>query len=112
MELTHNHRLVTYGTLAPGQINHRQLDGLVGQWQRGIVRGRLVEEGWGAAHGCPGIVLDPSGEEVQVHIFVSVDLPDHWQRLDDFEGDGYQRTKVEVVTASGPVAGSIYQLKY
>ena len=47
-DLTAHHRLATYGTLAPGRVNHHQLDGLEGQWLQGHVRGTLVASGWGA----------------------------------------------------------------
>ncbi|MEM7214418.1 MAG: gamma-glutamylcyclotransferase family protein [Pseudomonadota bacterium] len=104
-------RLATYGTLAPGQINHHQLAGLKGYWSKGFVRGTLIEEGWGAAHGCPGLVLDPNGPEVEVSIFESVDLPDHWERLDAFEGDGYQRVTVKAAVAGDSIEVSIYEVK-
>ena len=110
LEITHEHRLVTYGTLAPGQVNHAQLAELQGRWLRGTIRGKLVEDGWGATHGCPGIHLDPAGEEVEAHIFESLDLPQHWARLDEFEGEGYARTMVQVETEEGAMACSIYEL--
>ncbi|MEM1384775.1 MAG: molybdenum cofactor guanylyltransferase MobA [Pseudomonadota bacterium] len=103
-------RLAVYGTLAPGQVNHHQLAGLSGQWLAGTVRGRLLEGGWGAAHGCPGIVLDTQGEEVAVQIFTSADLPAHWSRLDAFEGPGYRRRVARVMTAAGEIDASIYEL--
>ena len=106
-----NIRLATYGTLAPGQINHHELADLDGRWSKGTVYGNLVEEGWGAAHGCPGILLDTAGEAVEVSIFQSTDLPDHWQRLDAFEGDGYQRKETVAQTDDGEMKVSIYEVK-
>ena len=106
----HMKRLATYGTLAPGQINHHQLEGLDGKWYTGTVKGRLFTEGWGAEHGCPGIELDASGQDVGVFIFESDDLPDHWQRLDAFEGAEYRRIKAIVQTPDGEVECSIYEL--
>ena len=103
-------RLVTYGTLAPGQVNHGQLAALNGTWRPGTVRGRLLKEGWGAAHDCPGIVLDEAGEAVAVSIFESEDLPAHWLRLDAFEGEEYRRTAVRVMTDTGVVEGYVYAL--
>jgi hypothetical protein len=50
-------RAATCGTLAPGQVNEHVLSDLDGTWLTGTVRGRLLDEGWGEAHGCPGIVL-------------------------------------------------------
>ena len=110
MELTYAHRLVTYGTLAPGQVNHGQLADLVGDWSVGTVRGNLMDEGWGAALGCPGIVLDTSGGTVDVHVFESADLADFWPKLDAFEGEGYQRVVVQVETADGTIDAQIYEL--
>ena len=104
------HRLATYGTLAPGRVNESMLAGLTGRWLTGIVRGHLKDEGWGAAHGCPGIVLDPDGPSVDVHLFESADLAAHWDRLDAFEGPGYQRIPVDVETPDGPLTAMIYAL--
>lgn len=103
-------RLATYGTLAPGRANEDQLSMLTGEWSEGWVFGRLLEEGWGAEHGCPGIVLDPDGSRVDVHIFTSCDLPDHWARLDAFEGEGYRRARVTVHSNSGELEADIYEL--
>lgn len=103
-------RLAVYGTLAPGQPNHHQLSGLAGQWIEGTVRGHLHPEGWGAALGYPGIVLDIDGPTVDVQLFDSTDLQDHWTRLDEFEGSGYRRTVTTVSTAGGELRTSIYVL--
>ena len=102
------HRLVTYGTLAPGRPNHHQLDGLDGDWTTGRINGHLKNEGWGADLGYPALGLDPEGAAVDVHIFHSEDLPAHWARLDDFEGPGYERILTTVQTPDGPVEGYIY----
>lgn len=104
------HCLATYGSLAPGRVNHGQLADLNGIWREGTVRGRLVEAGWGAAQGYPGLILDPAGAAVDVHLFVSADLAAHWGRLDAFEGPGYRRVVTEIATPEGPVAGFIYEL--
>ena len=103
-----DHRLATYGSLAPGRVNHHQLDGLRGSWAQGYVHGRLVADGWGADLGYPALVLDPDGHAVDVYVFESVDLPDHWARLDTFEGSGYQRVQTTVHTPTGQVRAFIY----
>lgn len=105
---TAEHRLATYGTLAPGKPNAHQLDGLEGSWTTGTVRGQLVERGWGAEMGYPAMVPDEVGPEIAVHVFHSADLPEHWARLDAFEGEGYARIVVPVTTADGPVLAFIY----
>ena len=104
------HRLATYGTLAPGRPNAHLLDGLAGTWTVGTIKGHLYVRGWGADDGYPGIVLDASGPVVQVHVFASRDLAAHWQRLDDFEGPGYWRVPVSVSIDSGEVAAYVYAL--
>lgn len=103
-------RLAVYGTLAPGRPNEHRLSGLRGSWTPGVVRGTLLEDGWGAALGYPGIVLDADGPRVAVQLFTSDDLPAHWARLDDFEGDGYERVEVVVATDAGPLPAMIYVL--
>lgn len=101
-------RLATYGTLAPGRANYHQVADLDGSWSVGTVRGTLVEEGWGAAMGFPGLVLSADGGEIEVHVLESLDLPDHWARLDAFEGTGYERVPVKVKLAGKEVTASIY----
>ncbi len=103
-------RLATYGNLAPGRINERQLSDLRGRWLVGRVRGSLVEDGWGAALGYPALVLGADGAEVEVQVFESADLRDHWERLDAFEGAGYRRVAVDVETDKGVLPASIYVL--
>lgn len=107
-----DHRLATYGTLAPGRVNHHQLAGLEGTWSTGTIRGRLIQTGWGAALGYPALVLDEGqsrdGDKIIVHLFTSADLPNHWDRLDAFEGAEYRRGQIMVETAEGLVAAWIY----
>ena len=101
-------RLATYGTLAPGRVNNDQLAGLKGSWRQGTVRGRLVEAGWGAKLGCPGLILDPFGQAIEVYIFESSELANHWPRLDELEGSDYRRVVTQVCTADGDLEASIY----
>ncbi len=101
-------RLATYGTLAPGRVNNHQLSNLQGRWREGRVKGRLIEAGWGAGLGYPGLVLDPQGADIDVQLFESPDLPGHWDRLDAFEGAGYRRVVADIATDEGDVPASIY----
>ncbi|MDJ0614701.1 MAG: gamma-glutamylcyclotransferase family protein [Rhizobiaceae bacterium] len=110
MEFTAEHRLATYGTLAPGEVNADQLDGLQGEWKQGTIRGDLLKEGWGADHGCPGCLINPNGERIDVFIFESADLPRHWARLDAFEGTEYSRIETMAETKDGLLEVSIYEL--
>ncbi len=90
-------RLAVYGSLAPGEANAWVLEPVDGEWlEGGRVRGRLHDRGWGAGKGYPGLEWDPGGEPVAVKVFVSPDLPDHWARIDAFEGEDYRRIVVPV----------------
>jgi gamma-glutamylcyclotransferase (GGCT)/AIG2-like uncharacterized protein YtfP len=102
--------LATYGTLQPGEINHHELAGLAGTWISGHVRGRLRQDGWGSAYGFPGLTLDPEGDVIPVKLFRSADLPAHWPRLDEFEGEGYRRVAVTIDTEEGVETACIYVL--
>lgn len=104
------HRLAVYGSLRPGGPNHHVVDGLPGRWVDGTVRGHLRAEGWGADLGYPGIILDRSGDDVPVTVLESSALPEHWPRIDAFEGTGYRRVVTTVTTPHGDVRASIYEL--
>lgn len=53
---------------------------------------------------------DWSGAPIEVFVFESRALVDHWQRLDAFEGPGYRRIAVDVSTDEGILPASIYVL--
>ncbi len=89
-------RLFVYGTLAPSRANHKILASIPGSWEAATLRGTLLQEGWGVAMGYPGIVPSEDGEEVEGFVFSSAHLADHWPRLDEFEGEGYERVSVTV----------------
>ncbi len=83
--------LFVYGTLGPGRPNEHILDAVGGSWKAASVRGTLRHEGWGAELGYPGIDLDENGEEIEGFLFASENLSDHWDALDKFEGEAYER---------------------
>jgi gamma-glutamylcyclotransferase (GGCT)/AIG2-like uncharacterized protein YtfP len=95
------YRLFVYGTLAPGRANAHILADVPGQWEPATATGILVPEGWGAAAGYPGIVLDQHGGTVPGFLFSSETLAEHWGRLDAFEGDGYVRVLTRVTRHDG-----------
>jgi gamma-glutamylcyclotransferase (GGCT)/AIG2-like uncharacterized protein YtfP len=103
-------RLAVYGSLAPGRVNHNQLAMMHGGWFRGTVRGELKDAGWGSAMGFPGLVLDPAGSLIEVYVFESEELVQHWARLDEFEGPGYRRVVAGVSTSFGELDAWIYVL--
>ncbi len=104
-------RLFVYGTLAPGQPNEHILSNVPGQWQPATVTGTLFQEGWGAAIGYPGIVLDEHGGQVEGFVFSSDVLAEHWTRLDEFEGEGYERVMTRAKLDDGSIVDAyIYSL--
>lgn len=104
-------RLFVYGTLAPGRPNAHVLADVDGSWELGSVRGHLHEQGWGAALGFPGIILGEDGPEVHGVVLTADSLAEHWDRLDDFEGEGYVRSLVAVRLDNGDqVQAQIYEI--
>ncbi len=104
--------LFTYGTLAPGRGNHHVVSGIAGTWHAARMRGDLVDDGWGAAMGCPAIVPREDGPEVAGFVLISRALEAHWARLDQFEGEGYARVVVSVQLDSGEqVRAQVYALR-
>ena len=105
------HRLFVYGTLAPGRSNAHVLAPIPGEWEPATVTGTLLPEGWGAAAGYPGIVLDEHGAEVAGFLFSSDVLAEHWPRLDAFEGEGYERVLTTATRRDGTtVEAYVYAL--
>lgn len=104
-------RLFVYGTLAPGRSNAHMLSDIAGSWQKASIRGRLVQEGWGAQQGFPGVILDASGPSVDGFVLTSDALQDEWARLDEFEGAQYQRVATTAQLEDGRfVRVHVYQV--
>lgn len=104
-------RLFVYGTLGPGRPNEHVLTEIGGEFEQASVKGFLREAGWGAEMGYPGIDLDDNGDNVQGFLFCSAHLEQNWSKLDDFEGEGYERTAIKATKANGEVVDAfIYQL--
>lgn len=73
------------------------------------MRGEFAETGWGTTFGFPALLLDPAGPFVDVYVFESLELPDHWARLDEFEGPEYRRVITDVLVGEAELAANIYQ---
>jgi len=105
-------KLFVYGTLGPGRPNEHVLDAVGGSWETASVKGKLLERGWGAAMGYPGIELDEDGKDIEGFVFTSEKLSDHWAKLDAFEGEAYRRVLAKVKLKDGRmIDANIYVLK-
>ncbi len=88
------------------------MSGIEGDWVEASMRGRLVEDGWGAELGYPAIIPSDDGPEVSGFVFSSRQLVEHWARLDAFEGDAYERVLIKATTIAGSVIDAfVYALK-
>lgn len=98
------HRLVCYGSLLPGAVNHGALGPAgAGQWQPCVVRAQLGMIGpWRI------LTLDDSASYIEAQLLTSARLPEVWAALDAFEGQAYRRVVCTAETASGPVEAYVY----
>lgn len=88
--------LAVYGSLMPGKENHHVVAHIAGFWHTGYIKGYFEDGGWSMGTGYPSIIWDPAGVSIPVSVLVSDYLPQHWSRLDYFEGDAYQRILIPV----------------
>ena len=105
--------LIVYGTLAPNAPNHSVIEHIKGDWQQGIVKGKLLKEGWGADMGYLGFKPCSIEEQEQIPVFVlfSEKLPENWELLDNFEGNGYKRILAQYELHNGQTGvGNIYAI--
>ncbi len=103
--------LIIYGSLAPNAPNHSVVAHIKGDWQQGIVRGKLLKEGWGADIGYLGFQPCSIEEQEEIPVFVlfSEELPANWAYLDDFEGEEYKRILAKYELKNGQTGvGRIY----
>jgi gamma-glutamylcyclotransferase (GGCT)/AIG2-like uncharacterized protein YtfP len=92
------HTLAVYGTLAPGEPNHHVVAPLGGEWTDGVIEGDLFAEGWGATLGYPACRPRAGGPSVAVKVLSAAALAAAWPAIDRFEGPGYRRILVPVLT--------------
>ena len=108
-----SHKFAVYGSLAPGGPNHEKIACIEGEWIEGYVRGELQNTGWGAEIGYPAIICRPRAPKIEVKLFVSDKLRNHWERLDKFEGSEYHRSLVSVHLKSGQITvANVYEARH
>lgn len=103
-------RLVVYGTLRPGEGNHHLVVAR-GVWEPATLRGVLGS--WAGypmfTSREPDVDRGQDGDDVvPADLLTSTELPAHYARLDEFEGDAYRRDLVVVQTAAGTVVANCY----
>lgn len=91
-----NETLFVYGTLMPNCPNGFVLEKIVGKFVPATVRGKLIDAGWSAGMGYPGIRLDEGNDVIHGFLFYSNNLINHWDYLDEFEGEEFERAPVVV----------------
>lgn len=96
-------RLVVYGTLAPGGVNHSKLSVITGTWYDAELSGRVHEK-----DGLPYFVWDLSAPKISVKIFEGENMKQKWEELDRFEGQAYQRDWVLAALPEGFSVANIY----
>lgn len=103
--------LIVYGTLAPGKPNHSKIEHIKGEWEKAIIKGKLINKGWGAELGYNGFASAGDEESITIEAYVlfSDELPANWQYIDDFEGNGYKRILTKYEMENGKIGiGYIY----
>ncbi|MFW9992900.1 MAG: gamma-glutamylcyclotransferase family protein [Candidatus Odinarchaeota archaeon] len=104
------HRAAVILTVQVPAVGNISRDNRRNFWRH--IHGKLYESGWRSDIGFPRIVWKPSGSKVNVYLFVSDHLPEHWQRLDNFEGEEYRRSLVPVHGDKGVIAlANIYEIR-
>ena len=104
--------LFVYGSLQPGGPNADVLSPISGTWQKATVSGRLIEAGWGAELGYPGLRLVQDGDKIEGCVLTSANLDTFWEELDDFEGAQYERVLTTVTLESGEnLTAFVYALR-
>lgn len=105
--------LIVYGTLAPGKPNHVKIEHIQGKWEKATIKGKLINEGWGAELGYYGFAHANEEEQITIeaHVLFSDELPAYWSYIDDFEGNGYKRILTKYELEEGRIGvGYIYAI--
>ena len=73
--------LFVYGTLMPNCPNSYVLENIVGKFVPATVKGKLIDAGWSASMGYPGIRLEMGNDTIHGFLFYSDNLINHWKIL-------------------------------
>lgn len=85
-------RLVSYGTLKPGKVNHGLLEDVKGEWHEVLIQGTITEE-----HGLEYFSWSTAAERIQAQMLVSPHPIQCFPELDQFEGREYERIWIPVL---------------
>ena len=104
--------LFVYGSLAKGKTNEHLLNNIGGTWKQASLKGNLLQKGWGAVMGFPGLILNEKGKEIHGYVFSSENLKEYWAELDAFEGAEYVRVLANVKLGnSSQLQAHVYVLR-
>lgn len=78
----------------PNCPNGHILENIVGKFIPATVKGKLIDAGWSASMGYPGIRLEAGNDTIHGFLFYSDNLINHWDFLDEFEGEEFKRVEV------------------
>lgn len=95
-------KLAVYGTLRPGQPNYGILREINGSWKPVRLTGVLDETV------LPTFSFSTRGSAVEAELLISVELTEHWSRLDGFEGSGYTRQLGLAWREDSPIVANVY----
>lgn len=96
-------KLISYGSLMPGQPNHVVVSDLEGEWQDCVIRGTINK-----INGLSRFSWNPTGPELSVCLFTSDDLSRSWERIDRFEGKEYRRQLIPAKIKIGIAIAYVY----
>jgi len=103
--------LFVYGSLVPGGLHHDLMEPVGGQWRKAQLRGYYSPDGWGHCGDYPAIIVDTAGDAIPGWVVSSTDLMQHIPRLDEFEGEMYERIYADTVCEDGElVSAFVYVL--
>src|SRR3990172_8794843 len=99
-----DHKLVVYGTLAPGAPNESILKNIDGVWQDCQIKGEIKIH-----NGLKHFKWNINADEIDTKMFISKSLPEKLPSIDKFEGSKYHRILISVKVEDRWVIANIYE---